>query len=352
MLAVVFSQPDEYKLAEVPTPQVRAGQVLVKVKSTTLCATDFKIFNGLFPGVSYPHIPGHEWGGEIVQTGEGVTGLVPGDKVGVEVHIGCELCPTCRQGLYNLCENYGRPETGHAHIGFTVPGGLAEYCAVPAKAVHVLPESLDFDHGAFTDSVGIALWAFERSGGVHPGETVTIVGPGAFGLLSVQIACASGAGRVIAIGSAGDAERLALASALGADHILEGENKEAVVAAVQELTNGRGADLVIEFAGSADGASLAVELSRRGGRVVLCGATSPGRQLEVDLSTIVRGHLDIFGSVANPRGISKRANELMEKGLVDIKPLITHHMPLSDFPLAWERFQNRREGSIRIMLHP
>lgn len=353
MLAVVFPQPDEYQLAEVPKPQAEAGQVVVNVKSTTICATDFKIFHGLFPGVTFPHIPGHEWGGEVVQIGEGVTGIEPGDKVGVEVHVGCETCSPCRKGLYNLCENYGRPQTGHAHIGFTVPGGLAEYCAVPVKAIHVLPEGLEFDHGAFTDSVGIALWAFERAGGVRPGEVVAILGPGAFGLLSVQIASGSGAGQVIAIGTEDDTERLALASELGADRVIEAaDDSKDPVTAIRELTSGFGADLVVEFAGTAEAARQAIAMTRRGGRVVLCGATSPGRRLQIDLSTIVRGHLDIFGSVANPRGISKRANELMQTGLVDIRPLITHHMPLSEFPLAWELFQNRSENVIRIMLHP
>jgi threonine dehydrogenase-like Zn-dependent dehydrogenase len=352
MLAIVFPHPNKYELAQVPIPPVDAGQVLVKVKSTTICGTDLKIFRGLFPGVSYPHIPGHEWGGEIVQIGEGVTGLEPKDKVGVEVHVGCEACPPCREGLYNLCENYGHSERGHAHIGFTVPGGLAEYCAVPAQAVHMLPEGLDYDHGAFTDSVGIALWAFERAGGVRPGEVVAIVGPGTFGLLSVQIARISGARQVIAIGSADDTERLLLARDLGADQTIVIDDQTNPVTMVKEMTQGRGADLVIEFAGTDMAARHAIEIARRGGRVVLCGATSPGRQLQIDLSTIVRGHLDVFGSVANPKGISSRANELMSGGQVDIRPLITHHMPLSEFPHAWELFQNREEGSIRIMLHP
>lgn len=127
MLAIVIPQPEEYKLADVPIPQAEAGQVVVKVKSTTICATDLEIFHGLFPGVSYQHIQGHEWGGEIVQIGAGVTGLELGDKIGVEVHVGCEVCPPCREGLYNLCENYGHLETGHAPIGFTVPGGLVEF---------------------------------------------------------------------------------------------------------------------------------------------------------------------------------------------------------------------------------
>ena len=188
MHAVVFTRPNEFTIADVPEPEAGPGQVVVRVKSTTICGSDLKIFQGKFPGVTYPHIPGHEWGGEIASVGPDVTTLRAGDKVGVEVHVGCGSCPRCLEGLYNLCENYGRSESGHAHIGFTVAGGLAEYCAVPARAAHRLPEGLDFDHGAFTNSVGIALWAVERAGGVRTGDSVAVVGPGTFGLICIQIA--------------------------------------------------------------------------------------------------------------------------------------------------------------------
>ena len=93
-------------------------------------------------------------------------------------------------------------------------------------------------------------------------------------------------------------------------------------------------------------------MARRGGRVVLGGATSPGRELNVDLSVIVRGHLDVFGSVANPKSVSQRANVLMQKGLVNVTPLITHQMPLSDFPKAWKMFLERDGDPIRIMMYP
>lgn len=352
MLAIVFPRPDEFTLAELPEPAARPGQVLVRVKSTTICATDFKIFHGQFPGVTFPHTPGHEWGGEIAAVGAGVTRLTVGDKVGVEAHVGCGTCPRCAEGLYNLCENYGRPETGHAHIGFTVPGGLAELCAIPARAAHLLPEGLDCDQGAFTDTTGIALWAFERAGGVQAGETVAVVGPGALGLLAVQIARALGAGQVIAIGVAEDTDRLALALKLGADRALGVAEGGDPVQAVRDASGGRGADLVIEFAGNAEAGRQSLEMARRGGRVVLGGATSPGQRLDVDLSTIVRGQLDVFGTVANPRGISQRANALMQKGLVDVRPLITHHLPLGEFARAWELFGDRREDAIRVMLHP
>jgi L-iditol 2-dehydrogenase len=114
-----------------------------------------------------------------------------------------------------------------------------------------------------------------------------------------------------------------------------------------------GADLVVEFAGTPAAARQAIQLARRGGRVVLAGATGPGRELSgVDLSTIVRGHLDIYGSLANPRGISRRGLELIARGAVDVSALITHHFPLAQFAEAWATFVERRDGAIRVMLHP
>jgi len=352
MLAVVFTQKDEFRLEEVKQPKPAAGQVLVKVRSTTICGTDVKILHGTVPMVVFPHIPGHEFGGEVAAVGAGVSRLPVGTKVGVEAHAGCGECPRCSEGLYNLCENYGNHQKGHAHIGFTVAGGLAEYCVVPARSVHPLPNGLDCDHGAFTDTVGIVLWAFERAGGVQGGENVVVVGPGALGLLAVQIARAQGAGRVIAIGAASDRERLELAGWMGADDVVVTDQDVNPAQVVRDLTAGQGADLVVEFAGTAEAGRHSLEMARRGGRVVLGGATSPGQMLQADLSVIVRKHLDVFGSMANPRGISGRANLLMQTGLVDIQPLITHHCPLSEFPRAWEIFTGREEGVIRVMLHP
>jgi L-iditol 2-dehydrogenase len=352
MIAVVFSKPDEFLLADVPMPVAGPGQVVVRVKSTTICGTDVKMLHGQVPFVGFPHIPGHEWGGQVEEVGAGVRDVQAGDKVGVEAHIGCGHCPRCAEGLYNLCRNYGQADLGHAHIGFTVPGGLAEFCAVPAQAVHVLSEGLDFDHGAFLDTVGIVLWAFERAGGIRGGESVVIIGPGALGLLAVQIARILGAAQVIAVGAATDDHRLALAMELGADSTVNASGDGDPVQPVRALTGGHGADLVMEFAGTAVAGRHALEMARRGGRVVLGGATSPGNRLDVDLSTIVRGHLDVFGSVANPRGVTRRANALMQRGLVDIRPLITHHLPLAEFARAWQIFCDREGDPIRVMLHP
>jgi L-iditol 2-dehydrogenase len=350
MKAVVLAEPNRFELRDdVAAPVPAPGQALVRVKSTTVCGTDQKIFAGQFPGTRYPHIPGHEFAGEVVELGQGTHGINVGDRVGVEVHVGCGRCARCLEGLYQLCLNYGRTETGHAHIGFTVPGGLAEYTAVSQKALHRLPDELSWDEGAFCDNIGIALYAVER-GSLCPGEQVVVIGPGAFGGLAVQVAHAMGATRVILVGTR--PERVQRLQRL-ADAVVVGREEDAVLKTRQALGGDGGADLVIEFAGTPEAARQAIQLARRGGRVVLAGATGPGRELSgVDLSTIVRGHLDIFGSLANPRGISRRGLELIARGAVDLSALMTHHFPLEQFAQAWTTFVERREGAIRVMLHP
>jgi L-iditol 2-dehydrogenase len=350
--AVVLAEPNRFELRDdVAVPRPGAGQALLRVKSTTMCGTDQKIFAGQFAGTRFPHIPGHEFSGEVVEVGEGVdtNEVTIGARVGVEVHVGCGRCPRCLEGLYQLCVNYGRTETGHAHIGFTVPGGLAEYVAVPAKALHRLPDELSWDQGAFCDNIGIALYAVER-GRLRPGEQVVVIGPGAFGALAVQIAQAMGAARVILVGTR--LERVQRLQGL-ADAVVVGAEEEAVHQTRAALGGVGGADLVIEFAGTPQAARQAILLARRGGRVVLAGATGPGRELSgVDLSVIVRGHLDIYGSLANPRGISRRGLQLMARGAIDLNALITHHFPLERFAQAWATFVERRDGAIRVMLHP
>jgi L-iditol 2-dehydrogenase len=331
MRAVVFTRPGEFELQEVPTPEVGPGEVLLRVRACMICATDKKILDGKFVGTHFPVIPGHEMAGDVVATGQ---------RVGVEVHVGCGTCARCREGLYNLCLNYGRRETGHAHIGFTVPGGLAEYVAVPAAALHALPERLSYEEGAWTDNLGVALWALER-GRLEAGDRVVVVGPGAIGLCAAQLARALGAARITIVGHAG--ARLERARAF-ADELVD-ETEVAALSAV--------ADVVVEFAGTAQAARDALRLARRGGRVVLGGATGQGVELSgVDLSTIVRGHLDVLGSVANPKRVSGRALSLLGRGLVDVKPLITHRFPLERFEEAWQTFVERRDGAIRVMLIP
>jgi len=337
MDAVVFEAPDRFTIARIPVPEPAEGHALIRVEASMVCATDRKILSGRFAGTRFPHVPGHEFSGTVAGLGSRTHGPPAGTRVGVEVHVGCGTCDRCREGLYNLCQNYGRTETGHAHVGFTIAGGLAEFASVPIAALHPLPDSVSTADGAWTDNLGVALWALER-GRLRAGESVVVVGPGAIGLCAAQLARVSGAGRVTIIGRG---ERLARAASFA----------DATVDECDAASLAGSADLVVEFAGTADAARLAISAARRGGRVVLGGATGQGVELSgIDLSTIVRGHLDVLGSVANPMGVSGRALRVLARGGVDVASLTTHHFPLARFAEAWTTFTERRDGAIRVML--
>lgn len=337
MTAVVFDRPNEFAVRTIPTPRPTPGHALVRVAASMVCATDRKILAGTFAGTAFPHVPGHEFSGEIVALGPGVEGPPIGTRVGVEVHVGCGACDRCREGLYNLCLEYGKRESGHAHIGFTIAGGLAQYASVPAQALHVLPETVSLEDGAWTDNLGVALWALER-GRLMRGERVVVVGPGAIGLCAAQLARALGAREVVIVGRG---ERLRRAEPFG-DRVVEDASPLFGVF-----------DLAVEFAGTADAARDAIRLARRGGRVVLGGATGQGVELSgIDLATIVRGHLDVLGTVANPKRVSGRALALLANGKIDVRSLTTHEFPLARFADAWATFTERRDAAIRVMLRP
>jgi 2-desacetyl-2-hydroxyethyl bacteriochlorophyllide A dehydrogenase len=337
MRAVVFREPNVFSVDAIPIPEPGPGEALLRVRASMICATDQKILAGKFARTRFPHVPGHEFSGEVVSSDDPTWAV--GARVGVEVHVGCGKCERCREGMYTLCLNYGKHETGHAHIGFTVPGGLAEYIAVPIAALHALPDGVSFEEGAWTDNLGVALWALER-GRLAGGEDVVVIGSGAIGICAAQLARALGARRVTLI-ARGD--RLARSRGYADDVVMPS------AAAALKGT----ADLVVEFAGTADAAREAISFARRGGRVVLGGATGAGVEFSgVDLSTIVLGNLDVLGSLANPKGVSSRALTLLAEGRVHVGDLITHRFPLIVFDEAWQTFVERREGAIRVMLTP
>lgn len=349
MEAVVFPEPGVIEVTEVEVPEPDRGEALVRVEASTICGSDLKILRGEYPATTYPHIPGHEFAGEVVSLGAGVERLAVGDRVAAEPHVGCMECPRCMEGMYNLCLHYGNVDRGHAHIGFTVDGGLAEYVTVDTRALHSIPDNMSYEQGAFCETAGVALHAIERAG-ISGGDDVVVIGPGAIGLAAVQIARHQGANRVILTGTR--EERLAPAVEMGADHLVNVHEVDDVVDHVRGLLDDVGADLVIELAGSETAGAQAVEIARRGGSVVLAGSTSPGRKLTVDLREIVVGHKNIYGSVANPRWICEDGFAMIAKEQIDVDPLVTHRFSLNEFEAAIDAFKNREGGAFRVMLYP
>jgi L-iditol 2-dehydrogenase len=349
MDALVLTAPGAFEIQSVPVPTAGRGEVLCKIRAVAICGSDPEIVHGGLAGYwppSYPFIPGHEWAGEVVAVGESVTGLKVGDRVAGQAHNGCGSCPACLEGHYNLCENYGKPESGHRHYGFVSQGAYAQYNAYAAKSLSLMPPNVSFKEGSLVDTAGVSVHAMELTG-ITAGGTVAVIGPGPIGLITMRMARAMGAARVIAIGRGA---RLAAAKKTCADEVVNFEEGDPVEA-VRRLTGGRGADEVFECSGAKASVGQAVRMLKRGGRVGLVGVPHGEIMEEIPFRYVVTNEIAIFGSKANPN-VSGKILTLVSRGSLAVKDLITHVFPLTRFAEALETFETRREGAMKVVLEP
>ena len=347
--AVLFGLGD-LRVVEIPVPRPSRLEVLIRVEACAICGTDPKIVAHGWPG-NPPfgeYVPGHEYAGTVVELGEGVSGFREGDRVAVEPHKGCGSCENCIRGLYTTCLNYGNLGAGHRHYGFTVNGGYAEYAVNHVNTLHPIPDSLSFEEATLITTAGTAQYGITRVGGVRPGETVVVSGPGPVGLMACQLAKAQGAGRVIFTGTR--PERLVLGRELGAADVTIDVRESKVVEEVFRLTGGLGADLAIECAGTAQAARDAVEFTRKNGRVALIGIYQG--DIPVNLNKVVQWNMTLAGGKAEGDWSLRRVLPLMADGRVKASPLISHRFPLQNIDEAMATFVERRGGAIKVVIEP
>jgi threonine dehydrogenase-like Zn-dependent dehydrogenase len=263
--------------------------------------------------------------------GEGVENVSVGDRVGLEVLYGCGSCINCLNGSSNMCANW-------RHIGITYNGIFAEYVVVPSRAAHKLPDNVSFVDAACLEPISLTVRTLTQ---VKPmvGDTVAIFGPGAIGLFHLQAFKAAGAGQVIMIGIDQDAKRFETAKALGADHIIN-SSKEDVVKRVREVTDGLGADIVVETASSPVVIPLAMEVAAARGRVSLFGLYP---EATVSPLMINRSGLQIFGDVGSLPRYFVRAIRWMKYGKVRAKPMANRLFRLEE---AKEALEAARLGEV------
>jgi L-iditol 2-dehydrogenase len=292
-------------------------------------------------------IIGHEYAGTIVALGETVDEFAVGDRVTVEVHKGCGRCRNCLLGKYTLCLNYGNIAKGHRANGFTTMGGFAVYAVNHVNTLHKIPDSISFEEASTVTISGTAIHAIDEAGGIMPGDTVAILGPGAIGLMCVQAAKAFGAGRVILTGTRD--ERLELGKKMGADEIIN-VKREDPVARMTELTGGAGPNLVLVTAGVNESLQQAIEMSHRGGDIVyLAHVDDP---ITVDMGLAVQKGNNVFTVRGEGKMSVDQALALMQQNRIQAKPLITHSFPLDQINEAIDTFVERREGAIKVLVHP
>ena len=342
MRGVLIRKPHDAEYGELPQPEITEGQVLVRVAATGVCMSDVEVYDGTRPEpyVKYPCIPGHEWCGMVIEVGPEVRHLEVGDRVAVEGHNYCGRCFFCTRGQTNLCESYNE-------LGFTLPGGYAEYVAVRADLAHPFGDSLSFELAAITEPASCAGHGMLRAP-VYPGQTVAVVGPGTIGLLAAAWARALHAGRIIVIGLEPKSESL-VRTILGTEYLTVTEDTPEQV---RDLTDGHGADVVVEAAGDPEALALACNVARRGGTVVALGVAGGRRPLGVDSDLFSLKDLRVQGIFAYTSEVFRHTLRQIEVGALDVRAFVTHRLPLGQFLQAFHLLKHRPEPVLKVLLVP
>jgi L-iditol 2-dehydrogenase len=304
MKALVFEKPDLAAVAERPVPAIGPDEVLIRSRVVGICHSDFELLGDryIIP-VSFPVIPGHEWCGEIVETGGSVTGFAVGDRVVGECVVG---------------------PGGKDHFGFSISGAAAEFFAAKAEWLHRLPDSMSWTAGALVEPFSVAYNAIRRAGRVDPSDTVAVVGAGPIGLLCAMAARASNA-RVILIDP--QETRRAWAERVGAEAAPDPAASD-FTDAVAELTGGRGFEVVIESAGAPAAMSAALSIAGQRARVVFVGIDATG-SAPATLGLIQAKELQVAGIIGSAQ-MWPQTIRLLASGAVDPTVLVSGYFGLPD----------------------
>ncbi len=333
MKAVVIDKPGVVRVERVPDPEPGPKDVVIQVGACGICGTDIHIIDGEFPPTQYPIVPGHEFGGTVVAIGRDVVGVKVGDRVGVDPTLNCGECYFCQRGHGNLCERWNAVGVGRH------PGGFAEYVAVPERTVYPIPESMNFAAAALIEPVSCVVHGFHL---LQPrvGDTYLIYGAGPMGLQNAQVARFNGASVVAIIDI--NPKRQEIARSFGFD---------IVGASLDEVRHvaPRGFDIVIEATGKTKVAEQAINAVIRAGKLLLFGVCPPGEKAAYDAFKIYNEELTIIGSMAVLNSYGP-AIDIIAAGAIDTEKMVTHTLPIDQFPEAVELV--RRGEGLKVQIAP
>jgi L-iditol 2-dehydrogenase len=342
MRAALLYAVRDLRVEEVEKPEIDAGEVLARVKVATTCGTDLKIFQRgyLDKIIKMPTIFGHEWAGDIVEVAEGVERLKRGMRIRAGNSAPCFKCNMCQRGKHNLCEDM-----------LWLWGAYAEYIRVPARTVKVntleIPPNVSYEEAAIAEPLACVIHGAEEAN-IKPGDTVAIIGAGPIGLLHLLVAKKMEAEKIII--SDLSEERLRFAEKLGADLVVNAEEED-LVRETKKLTKGYGADIAIEAIGTPKTWEQALEAVRKGGTVLEFGGCPPGTEIKVNAELLHYGEVTIKGVFHATPNHFKKALDLITTGKIDVKPLVTRHVPLENIQDTFETMTSSK-SDLKIAVHP
>ena len=338
MRTALLQAPRKLAIVERSKPAPGAGEVIIETAATAVCHTDLSIYVGEHPGVHYPVVMGHESTGIVDSIGEGVTGLKSGEHVIINPIITCGVCDQCVRGAGNLCRNAGL-------FGREIEGSLSQYVKLPSRYVHVLPPRLPLEAATLIETLATVRHAQHRVG-VATAESVVVLGMGTAGLLHARLAVLTGATPVIAVSRT--QWKLDMAERMGVHHAIQA-SLEKSVEEVRRLTAGRGADVVIDAAGSAEALRAAMDMLRPGGRFA---AFAVSHETVRGFSTfpLYFGEISIIGSRALTPQDMNPSIQLIASGAVDVNGFISAKYPLTDAAAAFEEYERNPGRILRIVI--
>jgi len=346
MKAALLVGAGELEIREVPDPVVSDDGLILKVGACGVCGSDLRRWREGPPSGGRPVIPGHEVAGVVAEVGRHVVGYSPGDHLAIAPDIHCGHCYYCQRGLYNLCDDIRM-------IGIMpgYPGGFAEKMALGGEIlrhgiVHHMPEGMSFIEGALAEPCSSVLAAHEKAGTSFK-DTVFIIGAGPIGCLHIVVAKARGASVII---SQRSERRRELARCFHPDAVID-PSAEDVVARVHELTDGRGADIVVCATGTAATQAQAVECVRKGGRVILFGGLPKANPFtSLNANRIHYGEIEVVGAFSYHPTQHELALEVIHRQLIPTERLVTHVFPLEQIREAFEAAASR--SGLKVMVVP
>lgn len=328
MKAALLYGVRDVRIEDMPVKQPKPNQALIRIKACGICPTDVRSFTGMRKG-SYPRTTGHEWVGEIVEVGDDFHGFEIGDRVAPEWRAVCGVCYYCRRGIFNYCQNMQRER---------VQGGFYGYGISEARYMRLIPDGMSYEEAAFAEPLACCINGSQESN-IAVGDDVAIIGAGPIGLQHLQLARHKGARVII---SDFIESRLEKAKELGADDTIN-PAKENAVDRVKELTDGRGANSVIAAIGTLEVAKTAIEMAGMCATVNFFAGTYPQGTIPLDPNIVHYKQLILTGSHDFTPHHFTTALNLIQHGIVKVKPIISHIMPLEDLAAAFDIVE-KREG--------
>lgn len=332
MKAQVVKAPYQMEYADVPIPEISDDEVLIKVKVCGICGSDTSIYTGKYAKDKLPIITGHEFWGEIVQTGKNAKGVEVGDRVAVDICLTCGTCYFCRHGDGLLCKTF-------TQLGIHTDGGFAEYVKAPWKNCYKLPDDMDDYTAAFVEPLTAVLHAAQRLD-APIASSIAVIGCG-LGILHAHVAKARGCAPVILIGTDADEERFKIAKEMGVDYIINA-SKTDPVAEVMKITNGIGVDSVIEAVGNPRTYEQAFQMLRRGGKLEAFGICAEDAVANLNPYEFVLGEKKVSGSCAGIGNNWQEAITLLQYGVVKPQPMFSMAVPLSELGQALEELKTNK----------